>query len=70
MKKMGDFADKLLRISQVATRLNCSRRHVYNLIDRGRLAAMSIGEKGRGKRVRESDLNRFLEKSEDDNGFF
>jgi excisionase family DNA binding protein len=34
---------KLLRVDQVAERLNASRRHVYHLIESVQLAALSLG---------------------------
>lgn len=55
-------ADRLLRIPEVAARLNCDRRNVYYLIEFGHLPALSIGRNGRGLRVRESHLNAFVEK--------
>ena len=50
--------DKALTVEQVRTRLNCSKSHVNNLINEGKLAAFKIGAK-RGKRVNESDLDRY-----------
>ena len=52
---------KLLRVSECAKRLNCSRKHVYYLIESAELAALSIGRNGKGLRVRECDLNKFIE---------
>jgi|GEM_PF-3289681 len=64
---------RLLRVSQAAERLNCSRRHVYYLIDDGKLPFLSIGEK-KGYRIPEDALERFIlrrrEKSDVDNGFY
>ena len=53
--------EKLLRVSQVATILNCTTRNVYYLIESGQLAALSIGKGGKGLRVRECDLKNFIE---------
>jgi excisionase family DNA binding protein len=50
----------MLRLSQVAERLNCSISNVYSLIEQGRLVAICIGANGKGYRVSESDLQSFL----------
>ncbi len=57
--------DRLLNVEQVKSKLSCSRRHVYNLIDAGDLPALRIGKK-HGIRVRLSVLNFFLNKMEKD----
>jgi excisionase family DNA binding protein len=49
--------DRLLRVEQVADRLACGRRTVYDMINRGELPGVNIG---RFVRVRESDLNAFV----------
>lgn len=50
---------QLLSIPEVAERLSCSPRHVYNLIAAGRLATVDIGM-GRVKtRVPEAELGRY-----------
>ncbi len=46
---------KRLRIKTVAARLDCSARHVYRLVDEGKLPAIRVGER-RGLRIDESDL--------------
>lgn len=57
--------DRLLNVEQVRERLQCSRKHVYNLINSGELAALKIGEK-HGIRVRNSALQVFIENREAD----
>ena len=52
--------DKLLRISQVANRMNCTPRQVYYLIESGHIKALAIGMNGKGLRVFESDLKKFI----------
>ena len=51
--------DRLLNIDQVRGILNCSRSHVYNLIQAGELSAVTIGSV-KGKRIRASDIDRYL----------
>lgn len=51
--------DPALNIDQVRQRLNCSRSHVYNLIQAGQLDAFRIGNRN-GMRVRESEVRRFV----------
>lgn len=51
----------LLRLSQVAERLNCSLQNVYSLKDSGALPVISVGANGKGYRVREEDLLAFIE---------
>ena len=51
---------RLLRPDEVAEKLQCTKRHVYNLISRGELRALSIGD--RGLRVDVKDLDGFIEK--------
>ncbi len=60
---MDRLKDRLLNVEQVSVILNCSRRHVYNLIDIGDLPGLRIGGRG-GVRVRASKLDAFLEKRE------
>ena len=61
--------DRILNVNQVGKYLNCSRRHVYNLISLGELSGFKIGSGG-GVRVRESKLEEFLEKREQEEGLF
>ena len=51
----------LLKLSQVSERLNCSLSNVYALVDSGKLAAISTGAAGKGYRVPEEELQRFIE---------
>lgn len=51
--------DKLLYVHKVAAILECSKRHVYRLIECGHLKAVRIGLKG--LRIYESSLNKFIE---------
>ncbi len=55
--------DRLLNVEQVRERLNCSRRHVYNLINMGDLKALKIGDRN-GIRIKQSILEDFLRKCE------
>lgn len=50
---------RLLRVDQTAERLNCTRRHIYYLIESGKLPALSIGKK-KGYRVPEDALETFI----------
>ncbi len=62
-RNMDRLKDRLLNVEQVRIILNCSRRHVYNLIEDGDLPGFKIGGRG-GIRVRASKLDAFLEKRE------
>ena len=56
MKEKGEpEMGKRLRIKAVAARLDCTEKHVYRLIDQGKLPAIRVGER-RGLRIDESDL--------------
>lgn len=61
----------LLTVGQVRDRLNCSRAHVYRLIDKGEseggLLAFRIGTDN-GLRVPEDSLERFLDANRVDPG--
>lgn len=50
--------DRLLRIPEVCERLNHGRTRTYELIREGRLPSVVVGP--RARRVRESDLARFI----------
>jgi|GEM_PF-3049393 len=56
--------DRLLNIDQVRRRLNCSKSHVYNLIQAGDLPAVTLGA-SRGKRVYEAEVSLYLERKQD-----
>lgn len=51
----------LLRVPQVAEKLNCSLATTYALIESGQLQAVKIGAGGGGVRVTEEDLDSFIE---------
>ena len=52
--------EKMLKINQVTERLNCSKSYIYKMMNEGKLEYITLGEKN-GKRVPESDLERFIE---------
>ena len=64
MKHIKISKSKLLRVNQVAERLNCSSRHVYYLIESAQLKALSIGKnpvgKRKGIRVSDHELESFI----------
>ena len=55
-----DTKDRLLNVEQVRKVLNCSRSHVYKLLESGRLEGITIGGR-KGKRVYETEVNRFIQ---------
>lgn len=58
--------DKLLRADQVAKRLNISKSYVYQLMDRGALSVVVLGD--RCKRVPESEVERVRQEGVKENG--
>ena len=50
----------MLKLSEVAERLNCSLANVYALRDAGLLHCVATGAHGKGLRVEESELERFV----------
>ena len=52
----------LLYVNAVASLLNCSKQHVYNLINRGDLEAVRLGKRA-GVRVVRSSVIIFIEKN-------
>ncbi len=54
------MTDRLLRVSTIAKRLDCSREHIYHLIRTGELRAQWIGR--RSVRVKEQDLFSYLKR--------
>lgn len=54
-------APALLRVTEVAERLSCGRTHVYELIAAGKLAAVNIGIGRSQTRIREDDLEAYIE---------
>lgn len=55
--------DRRLRIPEVCERLNHGRTRIYELIRSGRLPSVVVGQ--RARRVRESDLTRFIASLDD-----
>lgn len=54
------FADRLLRIGEVASRINISRSLAYRLVKSGNIPSVHIGS---SVRVREGDLEEFIQRS-------
>lgn len=56
--------ERLLRATAVAARLGCSKAHVYDLWESGRLPCVVLpsatASTGRAKRIRESDLEAWI----------
>lgn len=57
---MTNTDDKYLKIQKVMSILDCTERHIYDLIVAGELTAIKIGSQG--KRISENSLNEFIEK--------
>jgi excisionase family DNA binding protein len=55
--------DKLLRVSTVAKRLDCTNRYVYILCDMGRLDSIRLGHKY-GIRIFENSLKKLINQEE------
>ena len=53
----------MLRLNQVAERLNTSLSNVYALKDSGMLPVIATGAGGKGYRVSETDLAAFIEQA-------
>ena len=60
MARKGSGLSRLLTVAEVASVMRVSRMTVYRLIRRGVLRAIRVG---RNYRVREDDLNSYLESS-------
>ena len=58
MARTGPGISRLLTVAEVASLMRVSRMTVYRLIRRGQLKAIRVG---RNYRVREDDLNEYLE---------
>ncbi len=58
MARTNPGITRLLTVAEVATVMRVSRMTVYRLIRRGQLKAIRVG---RNYRVREDDLNEYLE---------
>jgi excisionase family DNA binding protein len=59
--KMAEMVPRMLRIKEVAQRLNCSVASVYVLVEKTLLPSVTIGPAGGGVRVLEADLAAFIE---------
>ena len=57
---------KRLSVKEVAEKLGCSKSSVYKLIDEGKLPAITLFESGKGLKVYESDLDRYLKAREEE----
>jgi excisionase family DNA binding protein len=53
--------DRLLRVAEVAERLGLSRAGVYELFDAGKLAGVSPSAGGKSRRVKASEVDRFIQ---------
>jgi len=59
---MDDARDRLLRVKpDVTQRLGLSRSAIYELIAAGKLRGVTPSAGGRGVRVRERDLDEYIE---------
>lgn len=54
---------RLLTLADVAERLCCSTRHIYNLINAGRLATVDVGLTGSKTRISEDEVGRYIDRS-------
>lgn len=61
---LADYPESLKTV-EVAKILNCSKRHVHNLIERGVLQAVDIGDSPKKKlwRIMKVDLENYLLKN-------
>lgn len=57
---------KLLNIKEVMERIGCSRSSVYNLVNEGKLPAITLFESGKGVRIYEADVDFFLKERAED----
>jgi hypothetical protein len=53
--------DRLYRVNELIEILRCSKTNAYDLITRGDIRRTSVGSRGKGFRVRGSEILRFLE---------
>lgn len=56
--------DRLLNLDQLRRRLNCSKSHVYNLIQMDELPAVTLGA-SKGKRVYDSAVVEYLDRKQE-----
>lgn len=59
------FMGRFLTVAEVAKRLRVSNMTVYRLVNSGQLAAVRVG---RGYRIREDDVRKYLEERYMDTG--
>ena len=62
MSQEDKLSEKYLYVNSVAKRLNCSKKHIYKLIQDGEIKAIRLG--ARALRITESSLREFIEKNE------
>lgn len=55
---------KLISVPDAATRIGCSRSHVYNLLAAGKLRRYDIALKGTKTRLSEEDVERYITDAE------
>jgi excisionase family DNA binding protein len=53
--------DELMTVPKAAERLDCSRYHVYDLVNAGLLPRRLGGTKGNRLRIAESDLQAYID---------
>lgn len=51
---------KLITVPAAASRIGCSRSHIYSLINAGKLRRFNIALRGSKVRVAEEDVERFI----------
>lgn len=52
-----------MTLADVAERLCCSTRHIYNLINAGRLATVDVGLTGSKTRISEDEVGRYIDRN-------
>ena len=57
---------KRLGITEAAKKLGCSKASVYRLIEEGKIPAITLFESGRGMRVYEADLEKYVKTREEE----
>lgn len=58
---MNETACRLLKVAEVAARLDVGIDWVYERISRGEMRVVELGDTRKNQRIRESDLERFIE---------
>lgn len=51
---------KLISVPEAATRIGCSRSHIYNLLAAGKLTRYNIALTGSKVRVSDEDVDRYI----------